>query len=77
METYFKGKLVNFDPMTKREYNAVRGLEPDENDNQDRDGVLIEYLDGSATNHPQFFGYIDWVTEQEFEAQAEFKVNAE
>jgi len=77
METYFKGKLVNFDPMTKGEFNAVRGLDPDANDNQERDGVLIEYLDSSESNHPQFFGYIDWVTEQEFEALAEFRAGAE
>ena len=60
MQRYIGTKIVRMMPMTRLEYNQVRGwaLPPDENG--DDEGYLVEYQDGGEPNTPHFRGYVSW-----------------
>lgn len=60
MQTYFGSKLIHAAPMTRGEYNALRGWEVPDDENPDDPGYLVEYTDGGKANHPSFAGYISW-----------------
>lgn len=60
MQTYFGSKLIHATPMTRGEYNALRGWEVPDDENPDDPGYLVEYTDGGKANHPSFAGYISW-----------------
>ena len=51
MQRYVCHKEVNAKPMTRKEYNDLRGwvVPPDEDQNDD--GYLVEYIDGGQANH--------------------------
>lgn len=60
MERYLGTKVVNAQPMTRQEYNDLRGWElPADEDGSDA-GFLVEYADGQRPNHPGFDGYVSW-----------------
>jgi hypothetical protein len=67
MEVYTGFKKIAAKPMTRGEYNALRGwhVPPDEDPN-DR-GYLVEYLDSPNANHPNFKNYISWSPQDVFE----------
>ncbi len=67
MKTYTGTKTINATPMTRGEYNALRGwtLPADEDGNDE--GYLVEYTDGGKANHPDFAGYISWSPKGVFE----------
>lgn len=67
MKHYVGTKLVKARPMTRGEYNALRGWEvPGDEDPADA-GYLVEYVDGGRANHPEFKGYISWSPADVFE----------
>lgn len=53
-------KIVNAAPLTRGEYDALRGWETPADKNPEDAGYLVEYVDGGKPNHPEFVGYISW-----------------
>lgn len=67
MKHYVGTNLVKACPMTRGEYNALRGWEvPGDEDPADA-GYLVEYVDGGRGNHPEFKGYTGWIPADVFE----------
>lgn len=60
MQQYIGTKVVNAQPMTRLEYNVLRGWELPADENGDDAGYLVEYVDGGKANHPDYAGYISW-----------------
>lgn len=60
MQQHIGVKLINAKPMTRAEYNILRGWELPVDENGADEGFLVEYLDGGQANHPDFTGYISW-----------------
>lgn len=60
MQQYIGTKVVNAQPMTRLEYNVLRGWELPADENGDDAGYLVEYVDGGKANHPDYTGYISW-----------------
>lgn len=53
-------KIIQATPMTRQEYNDLRGgTLPADEDGSD-DGFLVEYEDGGKANVPDFAGYVSW-----------------
>ena len=67
MKQYIGVKLINARPMTRAEYNALRGWAVPEDENGADEGFLVEYLDGGKANHKDFKGYISWSPKEVFE----------
>ena len=65
--TYVGKKIVNAVPMTRAEYNHMRGWDVPADENADDEGYLVEYLDGGAPNHRDYNGYISWSPKEQFE----------
>lgn len=60
MKLFIGTKQIKATPMTRQEYNDYRGWElPSDEDGSDT-GMLVEYVDGGASNHPAHEGYISW-----------------
>jgi hypothetical protein len=66
MQNYIGTKLVKAMPMTRQEYNDLRGWKVPANENPEDDGYLVEYPDSEA-NHQDFAGYISWCPKKQFE----------
>lgn len=68
MKQYRSHKIVNAQPMTRGEYNQLRGWDlPDDEDGAD-EGYLIEYLDSPNSKMPApFDNYISWSPKTQFE----------
>jgi len=66
MQSYIGTKLINAKPMSRLEYNELRGWTLPEDENGDDAGFLVEYHDGGKPNHPDFAGYISWSPEDVF-----------
>ena len=60
-------KLINAIPMSRAEYNDLRGWVLPSDENGEDAGYLVEYLDGGKANHPNFVGYISWSPADVFE----------
>lgn len=54
-------------PMTRGEYNAYRGWNPPEGEDQTVPGYLVEYTDGSKPNDTRHAGYISWSPTEQFD----------
>ncbi|ATW58134.1 hypothetical protein CNR35_00038 [Pseudomonas phage inbricus] len=67
MKVYTGTKKVQAQPMTRGDYNALRGWETPKEENPSDEGYLIEYLDGGKANHDAFDGYISWSPRDVFE----------
>ena len=67
MQTYIGTKIVRAKPMTRGEYNRLRGWTLQADENGDDEGYLVEYTDGGAANHSAFAGYISWSPKDVFE----------
>ena len=67
MQQYIGVKLINAKPMTRIDYNELRGWELPGDENPWDDGFLVEYVDGGKGNHPDFAGYISWSPKDVFE----------
>ena len=60
MKQYIGTKLVNMQPMTRKEYNDFRGWTLPADENGADEGYLVEYLDGGKPNTPHYAGYVSW-----------------
>jgi len=67
MKDFIGCKHIKAKPMTRGDYNALRGWEVPANENPADAGFLVEYVDGGASNHPDFQGYISWSPKDVFE----------
>lgn len=67
MKDFIGCKHIKAKPMTRGDYNALRGWEVPANENPADAGFLVEYVDGGAANHPDFQGYISWSPKDVFE----------
>ncbi|GJH00223.1 DUF2829 domain-containing protein [Paraburkholderia terrae] len=68
MKLFIGTKLLKAKPMTRGEYNVLRGWTLPANENPSDEGYLVEYLDGGKANHPCYDGYISWSPKDVFEA---------
>lgn len=67
MQQYTGTKTIMATPMTRGEYNAIRGWEvPADEDPADL-GYLVQYEDGSKVNVEGFDGYISWSPQKPFD----------
>lgn len=67
MNHYIGTKAVNATPMTRAEYNTMRGWTLPADENGDDAGYLVEYTDGGKPNHAGYTGYISWSPKEQFE----------
>jgi len=67
MQKYIGTKMINAKPMTRQEYNDLRGWTVPADENPDDAGYLVEYTDGGQANHPDYAGYISWSPKAVFE----------
>lgn len=67
MHQFIGTKLINAVPMTRLEYNNLRGWELPQDEDGSDEGYLVEYLDGGQANHPDYIGYVSWSPKAVFE----------
>lgn len=67
METYLGVKIVHAKPMTRIEYNNLRGWILPSDENGDDEGYLIEYTDNQKPNVKGYDGYVSWCPKNIFE----------
>jgi len=60
MQQFTGTKTLLARAMTRGEYNAYRGWQPPEGEDQTTEGFLVEYTDGGAANDSRHAGYISW-----------------
>ena len=67
MKTFIGTKIIRALPMSRADYNKLRGwtLPADENGNDA--GYLVEYLDGGKPNMAGFAGYVSWSPAEQFD----------
>lgn len=67
MKKYIGIKYVYAEPMTRKEYNDLRGwVVPSDEDGNDA-GYLVEYIDGGKPNVFGYNGYVSWSPSGVFE----------
>ncbi len=68
MEQYIGAKLIKAKPMTRGDYNKLRGWElPKGELCSDGGGYLVEYQDGGKPNLEGFEGYVSWSPKDVFD----------
>lgn len=68
MKVFMCHKTVLAKPMTRGEYNKLRGWELPENENAGDEGYLVEYPNSPTTGMPEgFTNYISWSPKEVFE----------
>lgn len=67
MQKYIGTKTINAQPMSRQEYNDLRGWTIPADENPADEGYLVEYIDGGQANHPDYAGYIIWFPKEVFE----------
>nr|WP_244832341.1 Gp49 family protein [Caballeronia sp. TF1N1] len=67
LRTYVGTKVVHGVPMTRGDYNALRGWDLPAGESGDDAGYLVEYTDGGGPNVTGFPGYISWSPKDVFE----------
>ena len=67
MKQFIGTKQVRGAPMSRSNYNALRGWTVPADENPSDEGYIVEYLDGGAPNHKDFAGYISWSPKKQFE----------
>ena len=67
MNTYIGNKVIQAKPMTRQEYNTLRGWTVPADENPADDGYLVEYMDGGRPNLHGFAGYVSWSPTDVFE----------
>ena len=68
MEKFKCHKEVNAKPMNLGEYNELRGWNIPVDENPEKEGYLVEYIDSDDKNHPDFEHYISWSPKSAFES---------
>lgn len=68
MKKFIGTKRVMAKPMTRKDYNDLRGWQLPEDENGADEGFLVEYLDGGTPNmRGRFLGYVSWSPKEQFE----------
>lgn len=67
MKNYIGTKEIKAMPMSRGDYNALRGWIIPEDENPEDEGFLVEYLDSPNKNHPDYENYISWSPKDVFE----------
>ncbi len=67
MEQYVGTKLINAAPMTRQDYNDLRGWQLPEDEDGTDVGYLVEYVDGGEPNVTEYKGYISWSPKETFD----------
>lgn len=67
MKHYIGTKIIRAKPMTRLDYNNLRGWGLPADENGDDPGYLVEYVDGGPANVPGFAGYVSWSPADVFE----------
>lgn len=67
MKNYIGTKEIKAMPMSRGDYNALRGWKTPEDENPEDEGFLVEYLDSPNKNHPDYENYISWSPKDVFE----------
>ena len=60
-------KLINFQPMTRQQYNDFRGWTLPADENGADEGYLVEYVDGGKANTAAYAGYVSWSPKDVFD----------
>lgn len=60
MQTYIGTKLVRMKPMSRQEYNDLRGWSIPFDENGADEGYLVEYPDGGKANVAGYEHYVSW-----------------
>ena len=68
MQEFYGTKRLNAKPMTREEYNTLRGWPMPSDENPSDEGYLVEYTDGGKENVDGFAGYVSWSPKDVFEA---------
>ena len=64
---YVGTKEIRATPMSRRDYNDLRGWTLPKDEDGDDEGYLVEYTDGGKANVEGFKGYISWSPKDVFE----------
>lgn len=67
MNKFIGTKEVKAEPMTLGAYNKLRGWEIPKDENPEKEGYLVEYLDSPNANHSDYENYISWSPKDVFE----------
>lgn len=67
MVQYTGTKTIMAVPMTRGEYNALRGWEVPEDQDPNDSGYLVQYENDSKANVEGFDGYISWSPQEPFD----------
>lgn len=68
MNCYIGTKMVNATPMSREDYNRLRGWELPSDENGADEGYLVEYTDGGGKpNVRGYEGYVSWSPKAQFE----------
>lgn len=67
MQKYYGTKSIAAKPMTRGDYNALRGWDLPSDENANDEGYLVEYLDGGKPNIAGFDGYVSWLPKEQFD----------
>lgn len=67
MKTYIGTKIIQATPITRMDYNQMRGWTVPEDENGSDEGYLVEYTDGGKPNLAGYSGYVSWSPKAQFE----------
>ncbi|MFW9605646.1 MAG: hypothetical protein ACMV0I_03700 [Pseudomonas sp.] len=67
MKEFLIIQRVKAKPMTRKEYNDLRGWIIPEDENPNDEGFLVE--SEGKPNHPAYEGYLQWLTKEQFESR--------
>jgi hypothetical protein len=67
VKTFIGTKIINAKPMTRADYNLLRGWETPFDESGDDEGYLVEYLDGGTPNVEGYDNSISWSPKDVFE----------
>jgi len=67
MNKYIGTKLIKAKPMTRADYNKLRGWKLPDDENGSDPGYLVEYLDGGKPNLDGYDGYVSWSPKEQFD----------
>ena len=67
MRAYIGTKAVYAKPMSRDDYNTLRGWPTPADENGADAGYLVEYADGQRSNVAGFAGYVSWSPADVFE----------
>lgn len=67
MQVYYGTKRIIATPMSRSEYNELRGWQLPADENGADEGYLVEYTDGGKPNLEGYEGYVSWSPKEQFE----------